>query len=164
MHLHRCIFHVSAFNPTLRTYHLGPMTTQKPKYDRLYRILTNALLWVCFGGVVVGVNALATNASVTTPVPPEIITHFIDLKLYLIQLGASALLFVLFGVVTHKAKDEAEFNRGRNFIDLVFEEWGAVLINFGSLLFIAGFIAKMPLYFLGTVVNYALGCYLLPKR
>lgn len=140
------------------------MTTHKVKYDRIYRILTNALLWVCFGGVAIGINAAITNASVTTPVPPEIVTHFIDLKLYLIQLIASILLFALFALVTHKAEDEAEFNRGRYFIGLVFEEWAAVVINFGSLLFIAGFIAHMPVYWLGTIVNYVLGHYLLPKR
>jgi len=140
------------------------MSSQQPKDDRIFRIMTNALLWVCFGGVLIGVNALLSNASPTTPVPPEIITHFVDLKLYLIQLGASALLFVLFAVITHKAKDKAEFNRGQYFIGLVFEEWGAILINFGSLLFIAGFIASAPLYWLGTLVNYALGYYLLPKR
>ncbi|MEN2425007.1 hypothetical protein [Chromobacterium vaccinii] len=140
------------------------MATQIVKQDRVYRILTNALLWICFGGVAIGANALVTNASVTTSVPPEIITHFIDLKLYLVQLGASVLLFALLALITHKANDEAEFNRGRYFIGLVFEEWAAVVINFGSLLFIAGFIAHMPVYWLGTAVNYVLGHYLLPKR
>lgn len=69
-----------------------------------------------------------------------------------------------YSLVTHKADDEAEFNRGRYFIGLVFEEWAAVVINFGSLLFIVGFIDHMPVYWFGTVVNYALGHYLLPKR
>lgn len=152
----------SALSFSLSTY--CTMTADIIKHERFYRILTNLLLWVCFGGVVVGVNFTATNASLNSPFPAEAITHFVDMKLYLSQLGASALLFVLFGVVTHKSKDETKFNRGRYFIGLVFEEWGAVVINFGSLLFIAGFLAHMSVYWLGTAVNYALGYYLLPKR
>jgi len=141
------------------------MTNDINENKRFYRILTNLLVWVCFGGIVVGVNFASTpNASLTTPFPSEAITHFIDLKLYLIQLGASVALFVVIGVATHKSKDETEFKRGRQSIELVFEEWGAVVVNFGSLLFIAGFLTHTPLYWLGMIVNYAFGYYLLPKR
>ncbi len=140
------------------------MSARQPKDDRVYRIITNALLWLCFGGVLIGVNALESKASPTISVPPEIITRLINLKLYLTQLVASALLFALFAFITHKAKDKANFNRGQYFIGLVFGEWGAILINFGSLLFIAGIIANAPLYWPGTLANYAFGYYLLPKR
>lgn len=140
------------------------MPTKNVNDNRLYKILTNLLLWFCFGAVILVVHAYRSNASPTTPVPAEIITHFIDLKLYFSQLGAFWMLYTFISVITHKAADNAEFKRGRYFIELLFDECGAILINFGSLLIIACYFSSNPIYLLGSLVNYAVGYYISPKR
>lgn len=141
------------------------MSFRQEKEPAWQPILVNFLLWLALAAAMHFVSAIAAEVT-GKPLfaAEEELRKFIDLKLYLFLFLGSLVLVGLLSLVSFQSKNLQEFRRGVVLIKLSFQEWSNVLVNFGSMLMVAAIMSKYWLYLLGTLLNYAAGWYIAPKR
>ncbi len=126
------------------------------------RMAANLLLWVAFAAVV-ALGPVLTDATASSVRPAQAILKYVDKTFFWYQVAAAAIVLTMFIVLKWLSTDEAEAKRAWSYALLGVEEWGGVLINFGSLSLIAGFVASQFSLWPGAIGCYAVGYLLIRK-
>jgi hypothetical protein len=97
--------------------------------EALSRIFANLLLWTAFAGVV-ELAPVLTDAA-TSVLPDQAILKYVD-AFFWYQVAAAVIVLGMFVLLKFLSNDHAEANRAWYHALRGVEEWGGMLINFGS--------------------------------
>jgi hypothetical protein len=84
---------------------------------------------------------------------PEL-ENLIQTKQFILMIISGFTLYGLLCFSFRKVRSEKELGRSQYFQSLALQEWSSVFINFGSLVFVTGFLIENYWYWLGTVLCY----------
>lgn len=120
----------------------------------VYKTFINLMFWFSFGLVTLIINwAKVDFALDMRPQFPEI-ENLIQTKQFVLMILSGFTLYGLLCFVFRKVKSESEATRSQYFRGLALQEWSSVFINFGSLVFVTGFLIENYWYWIGALVCY----------
>jgi len=120
----------------------------------IYKGLINLLFWFSFGLVTLIINWAKVDFMLDMrPQFPEL-ENLIQTKQFVLMTISGFTLYGLLCFSCRKAKSDQELSRRQYFQSLALQELSSVFINFGSLVFVTGFLIENYWYWMGIVLCY----------
>jgi hypothetical protein len=128
------------------------------------KLSSNLVLWTIFILSFIFYFALKNDLSWDGVIPNSEFKRLISYEVIIIQVISAFVLFGIFALFTHKAKNNEDVSHGKNLMDIALGEWSSILFNFGSLNLMVGFILREWASLIVAVICYVIGLIVFPKE
>jgi hypothetical protein len=119
-----------------------------------YKLLINLMFWCSFG--LVSLMIEWSKADFVLAMRPQFheLKNLIQTKQFILMIISGFSLYGLVCLNFRKIKTEIEKTKFEYLKYLALQEWASIFINFGSMVFVAGFLIGNYWYCFGTLICY----------